>query len=158
AIFGAVLDAIGHGHEQGIVHRDLKPDNVLLAPGDDGFRPVVVDFGIAKILEGTTYTMTGALLGTCRYMSPEQVQRPERAARRSATSSRGVTLSQATTGVVPFESSNPCAVIMSHVTAAPRRPSSLRSDVPPALEALLLDALSKDPAARPPTCAAFRDR
>ncbi len=158
AIFGAVLDAVGYGHERGVVHRDLKPDNVLIAHGDGGPCPKVVDFGIAKILEGTTYTVTGALLGTCRYMSPEQVQRPERADQRSDVYSLGVTLYQLCTGVVPFDSPNQFAVMMAHVQKAPRPPSEIRADIPPALEALVLDALAKDPAARPPSCAVFRER
>jgi serine/threonine protein kinase len=157
-IFGAVLDAVGYGHERGIVHRDLKPDNVLIAHSDDGPRPKVVDFGIAKILEGTTYTMTGALLGTCRYMSPEQVQRPEHTDHRSDIYSLGVTLYQLCTGEVPFDSPNHFSVMMAHVQKAPRPPSEIRADLPPALEALVLDALAKDPAARPASCAVFRER
>jgi serine/threonine-protein kinase len=158
ALFGAVLDAVGHGHERGVVHRDLKPDNILVVETPAGLAPKVVDFGIAKILEGTTYTMTGALLGTCRYMSPEQVQRPERADRRSDVYSLGVTLYQLVTGAVPFDSPNHFAVMMAHVNDAPRPPSSLRDDVPPALERLVLDAIAKDPAARPTSCADFRAR
>src|SRR6185437_7051616 len=158
AIFGAVLDAVGYGHEQGVVHRDLKPDNVLVTFGDGVPRPKVVDFGIAKILEGTTYTMTGALLGTCRYMSPEQVQRPEHADHRSDIYSLGVTLYQLCTGEVPFDSTNQFAVMMAHVQRPPRPPSEIRDDVPPALEALILDALAKDPDARPQSCAELRRR
>jgi serine/threonine-protein kinase len=158
ALFGAVLGAVGYGHERGIVHRDLKPDNVLVLETPDGPVPKVVDFGIAKILEGTTYTMTGALLGTCRYMSPEQVQRPERADPRSDVYSLGVTLYQLATGVVPFDSPNHFAVMMAHVNQAPKKPSEVRADLPPALEALILDALAKDPAARPASCAEFRSR
>jgi serine/threonine-protein kinase len=158
AIFGGVLDAMEAGHDKGIVHRDLKPDNILVTRGDDGLRPKVVDFGIAKILEGTTYTMTGALLGTCRYMSPEQVQRPERADQRSDIYSLGVTLYQIASGQVPFDSSNHFSVMMAHVHEQPKPPSALREDIPPALERLILDALAKDPAARPPSCAVFRAR
>ncbi|MFT3769828.1 MAG: bifunctional serine/threonine-protein kinase/formylglycine-generating enzyme family protein [Minicystis sp.] len=157
-MFGAVLDAVGHGHDRGVVHRDLKPDNILVTETAAGLTPKVVDFGIAKILEGTTYTMTGALLGTCRYMSPEQVQRPDRADRRSDVYSLGVTLYQLSTGVVPFDSSNHFTVMMSHVHDTPRPPSALRDDLPPALERLVLDALAKDPAARPASCAEFRAR
>jgi serine/threonine-protein kinase len=158
SIFGAVLDAVGDGHERGIVHRDLKPDNVIISETSAGLTPRVVDFGIAKILEGTTYTMTGALLGTCRYMSPEQVQHPDRADRRSDVYSLGVTLYQLVTGTVPFDGSNHFAVMMAHVHDAPRPPSAHRDDVPPALSQLILDALAKDPAGRPATCAEFRAR
>ena len=158
ALFGAVLDAVGHGHRRGIVHRDLKPDNILVTETAAGLAPKVVDFGIAKILEGTTYTMTGALLGTCRYMSPEQVQRPERADHRSDIYSLGITLYQLSCGQVPFESTNHFAVMMSHVHDVPRPPSETRADLPPALERLILDALAKDPAQRPQTCAVFHER
>jgi serine/threonine-protein kinase len=158
AIFSAVLDAVGHGHERGIVHRDLKPDNILVTETAAGLTPKVVDFGIAKILEGTTYTMTGALLGTCRYMSPEQVQRPEQADPRSDVYSLGVTLYQLATGAVPFDSSSHFAVMMAHVHDTPRPPSALRDDIPPALERLILDALAKDPAARPSSCADMKAR
>jgi serine/threonine-protein kinase len=157
-LFGGVLEAMSEGHRQGIIHRDLKPDNILVTATEEGLRPKVVDFGIAKILEGTTYTMTGAFLGTCCYMSPEQVQRPHAADVRSDIYSLGVTLYQICTGKVPFESSNHFAVMMAHVNEAPRPPSDVRPDLPPALSALILDALAKDPAARPPTCEAFRER
>ncbi|MFO0756830.1 MAG: SUMF1/EgtB/PvdO family nonheme iron enzyme [Byssovorax sp.] len=158
SLFGGVLDAMAESHEQGVVHRDLKPDNILVSASEEGLRPKVVDFGIAKILEGTTYTMTGAFLGTCCYMSPEQVQRPHAADRRSDIYSLGVTLYQLATGKVPFESGNHFAVMMAHVNEPPRPPEQLRPDIPPALSALILDALAKDRAARPPTCAAFRAR
>jgi serine/threonine-protein kinase len=158
ALFGAVLDAVGHGHARGVVHRDLKPDNILVAESAAGLTPKVVDFGIAKILEGTTYTMTGAMLGTCRYMAPEQVQRPERADERCDIYSLGVTLYQLVTGVVPFDGPTHFAVMMAHVQSSPRSPAELRDDVPPALERLVLDALAKDPAARPQSCADFRAR
>lgn len=156
-LFSGVLDAIDAGHDHGIVHRDLKPDNILVSGEGDNCHPKVVDFGIAKILEGTTYTMSGAFLGTCCYMSPEQVQHPAAADRRSDIYSLGVTLYQLCTGRVPFEG-NHFSVMMAHVQQAPRPPSELRSDLPPALERLILDAMAKDPAHRPATCQIFRER
>jgi formylglycine-generating enzyme required for sulfatase activity len=156
-LFSGVLLAIEEGHSQGIVHRDLKPDNILVAGEGDVRHPKVVDFGIAKILEGTTYTMSGAFLGTCCYMSPEQVQHPAAADRRSDIYSLGVTLYQLCTGRVPFEG-NHFSVMMAHVQQAPRPPRELRSDLPEELEKLILDALAKDPAQRPATCEVFRQR
>jgi len=156
-LFSGVLEAIEAGHTQGIVHRDLKPDNILVSGEGDTCHPKVVDFGIAKILEGTTYTMSGAFLGTCCYMSPEQVQHPATADRRSDIYSLGVTLYQMCTGRVPFEG-NHFSVMMAHVQQAPQPPSELRPDLPSALERLILDALAKDPAARPASCEAFRER
>jgi serine/threonine-protein kinase len=156
-LFSAVLQAVEAGHRHGVVHRDLKPDNILVTGTGDAMRPKIVDFGIARILEGTTYTMTGAFLGTCCYMSPEQVQRPHAADPRSDIYSLGVTLYQLCTGRLPFEG-NHFAVMMAHVNETPRPPSALRRDLPLELERLILQALSKDPKGRPATCAQFLER
>jgi serine/threonine protein kinase len=158
ALFSGVLRAMQEGHRRGIVHRDLKPDNILVLAGEDGLRPKVVDFGIAKILEGTTYTMSGAFLGTCAYMSPEQVQGSRAVDARSDIYSLGVTLYQLATGAVPFENDNYFAVMMAHVNQPPRPPRELRPDLPVAFESLILDALAKDPAARPASCEVFLER
>jgi serine/threonine protein kinase len=169
-LFGGALEAMADGHTRGLVHRDLKPDNILVMGGTGGagraapatrtgaLVPKIVDFGLARILEGTTYTMSGAFLGTCRYMSPEQVKSPQSADHRADIYSLGVTLYQLVTGRVPFDTGNHFAVMMAHVHEAPPAPSALRPDVPPLLERLILDALSKDPAGRPPSCKAFLER
>jgi len=156
-VLGDVLLAMDDAHASGVVHRDLKPDNVLVRNDAGRLRPKIADFGIAKVLEGTTYTVSGALLGTCRYMSPEQVKTPSLADHRSDIYSLGITLYELVTGRPPFDGSH-FSVMMAHVTNAPRPPSKLRPDVPPALERLILDALAKAPDKRPPSCAAFRER
>jgi len=157
ALFGGVLEAVEAGHRQGIIHRDLKPDNILVSGQGDARRPKLVDFGIAKILEGTTYTMSGAFLGTCAYMSPEQVQRPTTADTRSDIYSLGVSLYHVCTGRLPFEG-NHFSMMMAHVTETPRPPSEWRADLPPELERLILDAMAKDPSQRPASCEAFHAR
>jgi serine/threonine-protein kinase len=158
-VFRGVLDAVAEGHRHGVIHRDLKPDNILVTGGGgEALRPKLVDFGIAKILQGTTYTVTGALLGTCAYMSPEQVQQPRSADPRSDIYSLGITLYQFVTGKLPFDGDNHFAIMMAHVNEAPRPPTELRPDIPPLLERLILDCLSKDPAGRPASCEAFRIR
>jgi serine/threonine-protein kinase len=154
-IFTEVLAAMAEAHQLGIVHRDLKPQNILLQIDEAGLRPKIVDFGIAKILEGTTYTVTGALLGTCRYMSPEQVQRPQDVDHRSDIYSLGVTLYRCVTGRCPFEGNNHFALMMAHVNQEPEAPSTYRPHMPPALEAVMLQALRKPPDARHDGCAAF---
>ncbi len=154
-IFTGLLAAMDEAHGLGIVHRDLKPQNILLRLDDAGPFPKIVDFGIAKILEGTTYTVTGALLGTCRYMSPEQAQSPQDVDHRSDIYSLGVTLYRAVTGRCPFEGNNHFALMMAHVGQAPEPPSHYRPYLPPALEAIILQALAKDRADRPASCAAF---
>lgn len=158
-IFSQVLVAMEDAHESGVVHRDLKPDNILVSGEGGRLRSKIVDFGIAKVLEGTTYTVSGALLGTCMYMAPEQVKTPSATDHRADIYSLGVTLYELVTGQPPFDGGgNHFAVMMAHVSNRPRSPSKLRPDVPPALERLILDALAKDPAARPQSCAAFRER
>jgi formylglycine-generating enzyme required for sulfatase activity len=155
-IFTGVLEAMEEAHAVGIVHRDLKPHNILLQLEPDGISPKIVDFGIAKILEGTTYTMTGAMLGTCRYMSPEQAQAPQDVDHRTDIYSLGVTLYRCVTGRCPFEGNSHFAVMMAHVNQLPEPPSAFRPHLPAALEHTILAALAKDRSARPQSCAEFR--
>jgi len=157
-VFCGVLEAMADAHQVGIIHRDLKPGNILLRSDPGGWTPKVIDFGIAKVLEGTTYTMTGALIGTCRYMSPEQVQHPERLDHRTDIYSLGVTLYESLCGRVPFEHENNFSLMMAHVTESPPPPSAFRDDLPEPLEVLLLDCLEKEPRARPQDCALLKAR
>ena len=152
AIFRGVLDAMHAAHERGIVHRDLKPQNILLRIDGDTVLPKVMDFGIAKVIEGTAYTMTGALLGTCRYMSPEQVRTPQQIDTRSDIYSLGVTLYRCVAGQCPFESDNHYELMMAHVNQPPAPPSQYRAGLPPKLGELMLSALAKDPDDRPRDC------
>jgi serine/threonine protein kinase len=155
-IFTSVLEAIQEAHSIGIVHRDLKPQNILLHLATDGVLPKVVDFGVAKVLEGTTYTMSGAMLGTCRYMPPEQVESPQSVDHRADIYSLGVTLYRCVTGRCPFEGNNHFAVMMAHVQQPPEPPSAFRPHLPPALEQIMLQSLAKDRAHRPQSCGEFR--
>lgn len=158
ALFSEILDTIEEAHQQGIIHRDLKPDNILLRKSETRMIPKIVDFGLAKILEGTTYTVSGALLGTCQYMPPEQIQNQSGLDHRADIYSLGVTLFQMCTGRCPFQDTNHFALMMAHVSQEPPPPSSLRADIPKDLERLLLDALAKQPDERPQSCAAFREQ
>jgi serine/threonine protein kinase len=153
-----VLDAMQEAHRHGVVHRDLKPDNVLLRIDQQRLSPKVVDFGVAKLLEGTTYTVTGAMLGTCKYMAPEQVERPELLSYPADIYALGVMLFELATGRCPFEYESHFALMMAHARETPISPASLRSDMPLALATLILDALSKSPEKRPRSCAEFRER
>jgi len=157
-IMSAMLHAIAEAHRNGIVHRDIKPDNVLLRMDRKEPVPKVVDFGVAKILEGTVYTVTGAMLGTCRYMAPEQVESPDLLSYPADVYSLGVTLFEMITGRCPFEHDSHFALMMAHVRDQAPSPASYRADVPSGLCELIAQAMSKRPEQRPRDCSEFYDK
>ncbi len=140
----ALCDALDHAHRQEMVHRDIKPSNVMIT--HEG-RPVLCDFGIARMVDTTAITGSGGTLGTPAYMSPEQ-GRGEPGDARSDIYALGVLLYQLCTGRVPFDADTPYAVILKHITAPLPSPRSLRPDLPEAVERVILKALAKDPAHR----------
>src|SRR4051794_23566221 len=139
-----ILNAARFAHRKGIIHRDLKPQNVLI---DDEGRARVADFGIARGGENSDITATGSVMGTAQYLSPEQAQ-GKPTTPRSDIYSIGVILYEALTGRVPFEGDSAVAVALKQVSEAPRRPSAINPDIPPALDAVVMRALAKDPEAR----------
>jgi len=139
-----ILNAARFAHRKGIVHRDLKPQNVLI---DDEGRVRVADFGIARAGENSDITATGSVMGTAQYISPEQAQGKETTP-RSDIYSIGVILYEELTGRVPFQGDSAVAVALKQVSEAPRRPSAINPNVPPALDAVVMRALAKDPDAR----------
>jgi eukaryotic-like serine/threonine-protein kinase len=142
-----ILGAARFAHRKGIIHRDLKPQNVLI---DAEGRARVADFGIARGGENSDITATGSVMGTAQYLSPEQAQ-GKPTTPRSDIYSIGVILYEALTGRVPFEGESAVAVALKQVSEAPRRPSAINPSIPPALDAVVMRALAKDPDAR------FRD-
>lgn len=150
--FTQLLDALGYAHAQNVVHRDIKPSNALVDAQDNLF---LTDFGIAKILERQThFTETGAMMGTPDYMSPEQAQ-GVRVDQRSDIYSVGVILYEMVTGRVPFEAETPLAVILKHISEPLPPPTTLKPDLSPHLERVILKALAKKPEDRFATCAEF---
>ena len=150
AVIRQVLQAAGYAHRQGIVHRDLKPQNVLVDP--EG-KAVVTDFGIARA-GVSEITQTGSVMGTPHYLSPEQAQGFDVTA-VSDLYSVGVMLYEALTGRVPFEGESAVAVAMKQVSQMPQRPSSIQPRVSPALDAVVMRALEKDPGQRFQSADAF---
>jgi eukaryotic-like serine/threonine-protein kinase len=139
-----VAAGLAHAHERGVIHRDIKPHNILL---DEKGRPKLADFGIARALDATTATRTGSYLGTALYSSPEQLQ-GHKITPKSDVYSLGVTLYHAAAGQLPFVGS-PIEVANQHVSKEPTPPRALNDAVSPALDALILDCLRKEPDSRP---------
>ncbi|MEJ7840612.1 MAG: protein kinase [Rubrobacter sp.] len=139
-----VCAGLAHAHGRGIVHRDIKPHNILL---DEKGRAKVSDFGIARALDTTQATRTGAYLGTALYSSPEQLQ-GHKVTPKSDVYSLGATLYQAATGGPPF-TGTPIEVASQHVSKQP--PPLYGADVGEELQALILSCLAKNAEDRPST-------
>jgi serine/threonine-protein kinase len=148
-----VADALAAAHHAGVLHRDLKPSNVFLARKEGlGERAVLLDFGLTKpIREGASVwvTRTGAIVGTAHYMSPEQARGERNLDQRADVYGLGALLYEMVAGIPPFLGATPFAVLTSLLTEAPVPPSHLMQGIPPALDALVLRALAKQPHERP---------
>jgi beta-lactam-binding protein with PASTA domain len=138
-----VLQAAGFAHRRGVIHRDLKPHNVMVT-GDGQVK--VTDFGIARA-GASEMTETGSIMGTAQYLSPEQAQ-GQGVSAASDLYSVGVILYELLTGHVPFAGDSAVSIALKHVSEPPPPPSQLRADLHPALEAVVMHALVKDPAGR----------
>jgi serine/threonine-protein kinase len=145
-----VLEAARFAHRHGIVHRDLKPQNAIV---DAEGKAAVTDFGIARA-GVSEITQTGSVMGTPHYLSPEQAQGFDVTA-VSDLYSIGVMLYETLTGRVPFEGESAVAVAMKQVSQTPQRPSSINPRVSPALDAVVMRALEKDPGQRFQSADAF---
>ncbi|HKR59967.1 MAG TPA: protein kinase [Pyrinomonadaceae bacterium] len=163
ALMLQVAAAVAAAHEAGIIHRDLKPANIFIVHNTEVPAVVkVLDFGIAKIAADTleedeahTLTQVGAMIGTPRYMSPEQCNGAELTPAADVYG-LGVILYEMLTGVVPFSGSTPLAIAMKHTSELPRPPREFVPSIPEALESVVLHALEKTPSARPADAAEFR--
>jgi serine/threonine-protein kinase len=149
-----ICGALDFSHRNGIVHRDVKPGNVMITP--DG-AVKVMDFGIARAVSDSAATMTStaAVIGTAQYLSPEQA-RGEGVDARSDVYSVGCLLYELVTGAPPFTGDSPVAVAYQHVREDPRLPSSINPAIPSELDAILMKAMSKNPANRYQSAADMR--
>ncbi|MCI8589857.1 MAG: protein kinase [Clostridiales bacterium] len=136
-----ILLALEHAHAKGIVHRDIKPQNILLLK--NGVIKVA-DFGIAKLPNVETVTMTDKAIGTVYYISPEQAS-GKKVDRRSDIYSLGVLMYEMCTGQLPFMAESPVSVALMHVKDQPKRPSELSPALPKGLEQIILGAMEKKP-------------
>ncbi len=144
-IMEGVLGGLGAAHAAGLVHRDVKPENVLLS---EGHAVKVADFGLARMLAGTSHTKTGMLIGTAAYLAPEQVSQGVADARTDVYAA-GVMLFEMLTGQQPHTADTPLAVAYKHVNEAVPVPSQLVNGIPPALDDLVLRSTSRNPDLRP---------
>ena len=148
-----VLDVLDAAHRVEVVHRDVKPSNILLA--DDG-RARLVDFGIAKPLQDLTagLTRTGEILGTAKYLSPEQA-RGDPPGPPTDLYAVGAVLFEAISGRPPFIADSPVALVLAHRDQTPPPLASVSNAVHPEVAAVVDQALAKDPSQRPPSAAAM---
>jgi len=139
-------EALAHAHQRRVIHRDIKPSNLLL---DDEGVVWLTDFGLAKRADEVTLTVQGALMGTPRYMSPEQAESLKRPIdHRTDVYSLGASLYELATGRPVFESATSHGVIAQILSAEPARPRQLRPALPRDLETIILTCLAKEPARR----------
>jgi beta-lactam-binding protein with PASTA domain/tRNA A-37 threonylcarbamoyl transferase component Bud32 len=144
-IVSDVCEALAFSHAAGIIHRDIKPANVMLTRAGT---VKVMDFGIARAMAASsTMTQTAAVMGTAQYLSPEQA-RGEQVDARSDLYSTGCLLYEAVTGRPPFVGDSPVAVAYQHVREDPVPPSRINDDIDPALDAVVLKSMAKNPGNR----------
>jgi predicted ATPase/predicted Ser/Thr protein kinase len=148
-----VCRGLADAHDKGIAHFDIKPQNILVTEREGQERAVLVDFGLARAVNSdvaeVNLTSTGAIMGTPRYISPEQI-RGVRDDLRSDLYSLGAVLFEMMTGQAVFDAETPALLVVSHLSEAPRRPSVAGArSLPETLDDLVLRLLAKDPTARP---------
>ncbi len=150
SVIAKIANALKEAHRNGIVHRDIKPSNIMVVKKGDGtLKPYLLDFGIARAPESKDKTMTGSIIGSPGYMSPEQAfGEVHKIDRRSDIYSLGATLYFLLCGRPPFEGDNLATLIYKAMNEDPLPPSRFNKSIPSDLEAIVLKCLEKEPARR----------
>lgn len=136
-----ILDALEYMHSEGIIHRDLKPENIIL---DKEGKPVILDFGLAKLVDYTSITPSESTLGTYCYMSPEQIKDSKDVDNRSDYFSIGVTLYELITGILPYDATNLPELIKQITERHPTPPSEINPSISNGFEDFILTLLEKE--------------
>lgn len=154
----SIGSAVDYAHQRGMLHRDIKPANILLdthGTAESGMgTPMLTDFGIATLLGATNSVMSSSWLGTLIYAAPEQMQGLT-GNECSDIYSLGVILYEICTGMLPFQNTDPTKMMSQHLSETPRLPEALNPHISPALSAVIMRSLSKDPAQRFPSASAL---
>ncbi|MBZ0310267.1 MAG: serine/threonine protein kinase [Anaerolineae bacterium] len=137
-IIREVCSALDYAHARGVIHRDVKPSNILL---DKDGRAILSDFGLVLLTEAGT---RGEIFGSPHYIAPEQAVSSAKAVPQSDLYSVGIILYEMFTGRLPFDSDEPIEVALKHLQETIPPPRQVRPDIPPALEAVIMKALSKE--------------
>jgi serine/threonine protein kinase len=154
-IAGIVCDALEYLHAQGVAHRDIKPENIILCR-DGSYR--LIDFGLACLARSRrlTFAKLSSVMGTPDYIAPERAQ-GKRGDHRSDVYSLGAILYHMVTGVPPFAGENPFVVMNARLIGDPLSPRTLRPDLSPAMEEIILHALERDPGRRQESARVLKD-
>jgi eukaryotic-like serine/threonine-protein kinase len=157
-LFTSIGMAVDFAHQRGIAHGNLKPSNILLDKRNTSRNvigePMVADFGVARLVGAAVGSASDWWNSSPLYISPEQVMNTP-ANERSDIYSLGIMLYELCTGTLPFLGSNPAAIMMQHVHTIPASPSLINPNLPPALSAVIMRCIAKDPTARFPSASAM---
>jgi serine/threonine-protein kinase len=152
-----LADALDAANRRGLVHRDVKPENVLVEGEPPREHVYLTDFGLTRRMSTGNITAAGALMGTIQYVSPEMIASPSEVDGRADEYSLGCVLFQCLTGVVPFPHPTDIAILYSHMSDQPPKPTTWRHDLPPRIDEVVRIAMAKSPDDRYPTCGALME-
>ena len=153
-----IAEALDYAHAQGVIHRDVKPSNIMLYRPSKSLadsRPILVDFGLTKLIDGDSSLTQSGPLGTLAYMAPEQISAAQAVDHRADVYAMGVMCYQILTGKLPFSASNQAALLFAHLHKPAPNPCLIQPDLPPEAGAAVLRALDKAPARRPQSAGVF---